>query len=621
MKTLISASILVLSLIGCGDFDYPPGGGEPTDSSGDSGILDADMSGGDTAAPAADARVGSTGMDGDELLARDGTGLEASRAGMPECYDDALAACDPTACMGVRSCCVGSGTCCGASGADAAPAIIVPGGCLDFDDALPCIGAGVTDFGNPTPYIFANAIVPNGDGVGDSGLFSNASVDLTVHRVTLSARFREPTECAGGCFDTLGMGMTAQAAVGGAVRVIASLLYSASRDRMALMVGETQVTYWDDVADGSEWTLDLQPSGTLRVLEEGIPMIEEIPFRTRSTARALVYGQSVNPSSTTEPTRLEGLSIDVSLCDVPDSWTGRTTLRVDLEEGGQLSADHGATAPSLISTGTSTLLAFEQGGSIRIAEDLGSGFVARTTPIASEATESWGDAGAFDPEIVANTAEGGYALFYTARGSAGDGAASIARVDLDEMLVPSEDGPTQVVTGAHVEGDWASEPTIMVHSPTVWIMVVNTEERGTRYLRVLRSDDGGKTWDRHRSYELEVLTARAGGRSGGAFDSDEIGHPALTIHNGAWHLHYVGRRGTRSSIGVLVSDNLVSWRNPNPQDGVFGPGAEDFETVAVSAPDVIVVPEGLWMIYVGRDGYQGRLGTTSRRATDSGTFF
>jgi hypothetical protein len=219
-----------------------------------------------------------------------------------------------------------------------------------------------------------------------------------------------------------------------------------------------------------------------------------------------------------------------------------------------------------------------------------------------------------DPELLA-TADG-FVLFFTARGN--DLRPSVGRVDLDSALVPA-DMPAQVVTGALVDGEAASAATVRRSDDGTWVMVVDSSENGIRQFRALRSSDG-TNWTRHHSNALETLTRRNPDSAGSAFDAEEIAHPTLTVHNGAWILHYAGRRGTRTSIGLLASDDFVDWRSPTG-DAVLSPGSSAIDTVGVDAPAVIVEPEGLTIVYVAQDGYQRRLATASRRATDSGSFF
>jgi hypothetical protein len=322
----------------------------------------------------------------------------------------------------------------------------------------------------------------------------------------------------------------------------------------------------------------------------------------------------VNPTAGAAPTRIRDLVVDVSLCDVPDAWTGRSALRVDLPGGGTLSPPRIPTAPSLLRTESIQLLAWEEAGSIHVARDQGAGFIADAAALLEAAGDSWMGDSVGDPELV-ETHEG-FALFFTARGL--DPLPSIGRLDLDAALVPVGD-PREVVVGSAVDSAGISAPTVAIAEDGTWVMIVETLENGDRQLRALRSTDG-IDWVRHRSAGLESLSRRnADTADRPAFDADEIADPTLTTRNGAWLLHYTGRRGTRSGIGLLVSDDFVDWRSPI--DGaVLSPASNAIDLVGVSAADVISEPDGLTIVYVAHDGYQGRLATAARRATDAGSF-
>jgi sucrose-6-phosphate hydrolase SacC (GH32 family) len=222
-----------------------------------------------------------------------------------------------------------------------------------------------------------------------------------------------------------------------------------------------------------------------------------------------------------------------------------------------------------------------------------------------------------DPELI--ELSDGYAIFFT--GHESGGRPSIGRVDIDADLEPLVDAsPIQVATGESVEGHEISQPTVWQHDPATWVMIARATENGIAHLRALRSDDGGANWYHHRTSALEMLTSRDGTPTSSSFDADDIGHPSLVVYNGAWQLFYTGRRGTRSSIGVLLSDDLVNWRFHQPGVPVLAPAASDDEQVGVLAGDVVIESFGVSMVYTADDGYQQRLYSTSRRATDSGSY-
>ncbi len=613
---VLPPALMCLALVACGDFDSRSGDGDTLDGALMGVDAGTDANTGSTRDGGAPGDAGS-GEDSDYVLARDGmAAAPVSVGGLDACYSDD--ACGSSMCEGVRSCCVGSGACCAATGADPAPSLLVSATCSDYDPAEDCLGPGMSGFGSPLPYVFAGGLVPGGDELGDSGLLADDPIDLTVHHAVLTATIRTAAACGAACIETLGLGLTEQSSVTESVHPIAALVYSRSRNRVTLMVGEAQLAAWSDISDGEQWSLELLPSGTVDVQRDGSlpnPEFVPVPYQPSTSARLTIYGHTVNPSAMA-PSRLEDVTFDVSLCDVPDAWANRQEVPVTLSAGGQLLS---VRAPSLL-RGTRTLLVWEQAGEIWLAEDLGSGFVAQDGPLlVADMDKAWMNEAVGDPDIVERPDGGGYAVFFT--GHESSGRPTIGRLDLDASLEPSPVNPvTQIATGADVDGDEISQPTVWQHSADTWILVARARENETTHLRVLRSDDAGQNWSRHLSTALDTLTARTETRSTSGFDSDDLGHPSLVVYNGAWQLYYTGQRGTRSGVGLLLSDDLVNWRAFDPSKAILRPGASADEQVGVLGEDVVVESFGLSMVYVADDGYQQRLYSTSRRATDTGTF-
>src|SRR5690606_30836886 len=118
--------------------------------------------------------------------------------------------CDATMlarCADLRSCCVGDADCCSdvAGGA-------LPDGELSFEcapgHAEACLaeaGVAVSAFGFPEPRVQDGAFLPNGED-RDSGLVIGEPIDLTAHRVTLSATFGAPSDCGATCLEGVAVG-------------------------------------------------------------------------------------------------------------------------------------------------------------------------------------------------------------------------------------------------------------------------------------------------------------------------------------------------------------------------------------------------------------------------------
>ncbi|RLB48568.1 MAG: hypothetical protein DRJ42_22920 [Deltaproteobacteria bacterium] len=553
---------------------------------------------------------------GSPLLARNSDGLdedaEPSLDGRAECYaeGDGSLGCDDGSCFDVRSCCVDDGACCAAVPRPALERAFTTTSCATNNSIADC-APGVVGFGSPSSFAYGaegDDIAPGGDLGGIAGVLTTERVDLVLHRLRLTATFVPPTSCEGACAESVALGVTEQTTIPGPVRPVAALVYSASRQRMALLIGDTPVKQWDDVIAPEEWVLDLRPDGTAAVHRgtEALPF--EAQYRPRASVSAVLWGRTINPAIRL-PTRLRGVTAAVSLCDVAAGWRDRAPLTVTLDGGAALQAEDVASAPSV----AGDVLAFELGGAIYLAQRGTPGGLFQTmSGVALEADSSAGfmGGGVADPELIENGT--GYSLYFTAITT--DGATSIGRVVLDSDLDRSA-VPVMVLAPSTLSADEVREPTVHVHETTGGlVMAVRASDSATEWLALARSS-AGATFTIHRSPKLATLSRHGGEGAISRFDQDEASHPSLTIHNGAWKLHYTGRRGTRESIGLLVSDDLVHWRSLGE---VFPAGSAPFEAVGVREADVATTDTGLSMVYVGTNGVFPTLAGTTRIATDVG---
>jgi hypothetical protein len=121
---------------------------------------------------------------------------------------------------------------------------------------------------------------------------------------------------------------------------------------------------------------------------------------------------------------------------------------------------------------------------------------------------------------------------------------------------------------------------------------------------VFYANDPGTDWARVVDGTLEQLTRVESPTS-------EVTEPSLVIHNSAYQLYYARRSGTRWSVELLVSDELLIWRS---MGGVLGGSSEAFDSLGARSPDVISGPDRLDIVYAGQDGVAFQLGTASRTA-------
>ncbi len=93
----------------------------------------------------------------------------------------------------------------------------------------------------------------------------------------------------------------------------------------------------------------------------------------------------------------------------------------------------------------------------------------------------------------------------------------------------------------------------------------------------------------------------------------DAGEPSLVVHHGTWQLYVGGRRGTRDVVRMLVSDELLAWRDLGE---VFrGSGVlRAFDGLGVMGLDVASRGDALFGIYVGTDGVDRTWGEVRRDA-------
>lgn len=513
-------------------------------------------------------------------------------------------------CPNLRSCCVGDGSCCSAVADGPLPSGAVPlDACSDGDDAATCLsGAGVpvTAFGDPLPRI-ESGLLPNGDGSYDSGLLLGDPVDLGSHRIEVTATFGAPADCGASCLEGVAVGFTADEDLGAStnVRMLVGLLYSGSRAEVSLVVANEAVRRWPMEATEETWSLTVRPDGIVEAMGPPLESPASVELLPEHAARLVVYGHNTNrPADSVLGARLTSLSVTTSLCDIPYAWAerGAATLR----SGGVVYTPSFLHGPSIATTPEGdALLAFELAGKIVLAErdDTTGDFHLLGSPDVS-VVEADG-AALSDPELV--WADGAWRLYYTLDDGAGIG---MAEGDADAASFTHEGVVVPPLGLARVE-----QPTLARHHTGVWIMVARTtDDDGIAHLAVLRSTDG-RNWHRQMQGDLEALTAR-GASSLTGFDADDIAHPSLVIHDGAWQLYYAGRRGTRWSVGLIASDELFWWRSLGR---VFSGDGNGFDRVGTSAPDATPLGDSIELVYEGLDGAQSRAGRAWRPATPLGT--
>lgn len=618
MSRRLTALCLAALLGGCSGLEADVGsggGGGPRD--GDAGAFGDAGTGPDSMSEGLPAAPGTPDYRESDDLDPDTSGPGAVDACFVADAEPAPYECDAALlarCPGLRTCCVADGDCCDtASGESFA---------LELDrcdpgDAITCttlLGIEASAFGDPLPRVQDDALLPNGDDAYDSGLVVGAPRDLTSHRVEVGVTFARPSDCSATCLEGVGVGFSAQQVFDDTthVRMMVGLLYSGSRDEVSLIIGDEAAKSWELESPEERWSLVVRPTGVLTVTRGDVSHTAD--FAPSADARLVVYGRNHNrPADSPLGARLKDLAVSSALCDMPTAWPERDQLTFREPGMGAWGASF-LHAPSAVvdDSGVSTV-ALEHDGKLIVARSQEGGSPLDLDLLSSpdvSLLEPPAGATLADPELYVD-AGGGTFLFYTVETGA---AASIGRAVLvgDAYVPDAEPVIKSDATVVRIE-----QPTVQRHHSGEWVLIARvTQATGGHELAVYRSMDG-VTWTRFDSGHLGPITHR-GDVSAVGFDADEIGHPSLIVHNSAWQLYYAGRRGTRWGIGLLVSDELLRWREIGAGNPVFGGDGNGFDRVGAGAPDAVSVGSSVELYYEGSDGARVRLGRAVRQATESG---
>ncbi|AKF08098.1 hypothetical protein [Sandaracinus amylolyticus] len=617
-----AASLLVIaSLVGCtaAGADRDPHG--PTDASvmagNDAGPAPPEHDGGS----GTDAGGASPGREGLDNAAECFDGLDNDAVGGLDCADPG--------CGATAVCCVGvaSDACCNARlPGTALPSLAAcAGGAASACSAL----ASARVFGGPEPIVDAEgALVPNGGESSDSGIVLEGEVHPRTARVTVRARIAAPTSCDG-CIDAVAVSLANDDAIGPSVRGVTGLLVSGSRGDVSLLVGGA-VAWTTPLPDDAphDYVLTVDPSGVVS-LSSDMPGILEARVAAAlpdAALRVVVHGRTTNRGASSEaPARLVSLAIESSGCDIPDALARATS---PLAPSGSVPWVSGSErAPSIArpedAPESATRLAFAAGGAIWLARPDGAGgFV----PLDGGAVLSPDDQlpfGLRDPHLV--PLEDRWLLLATALDAEGrrrvvriEGGADWADTfDLETMrnLVTL---PIVDPEGDVVELDGASAVRA---GSALYVAARAIRASGESAIVLLRAGS-----EADGAFELgDVCGTGCGSIAEGgtiavhsareddprAFDHDEVAAPALVHQGGVYRLYYAGRRGTRWSIGLLVSIDLRFFREGNEGAPVLTPSGQGADALGVLDPEPWIDGDTFVLLHTASDGVR----TALRRAT------
>ncbi|MBW1760897.1 MAG: hypothetical protein JRG67_10460 [Deltaproteobacteria bacterium] len=516
------------------------------------------------------------------------------------CYAS-VDACGGAECEAFASCCVNTGACC-------APIVVDPPlpGLLDFQKcagqtAEGCaegVGSSAVTFGELEPVLSGRGLVPNGTATAEGGAVIGDLLNLSSQRVEVDVRFTLPVGCAGTCLESAGVAFTGSAP-DAFVDAEVGLLLSGSREVVSLMIGNAVADSFDAGTDSTQWRLSLSPEGAAQVFRDGnLQGAYSFDAAALNQAQFVVFGRNLGAATTSAA--IAAIGVEVSSCDNPQAWTERRPASITLD-GNEVPGHASGSGPSLVDQGVRKRMAYEVDGEIFVSEQEAPGefFLSDSIP-ALMPTEPYEAGGVGDPELVW---DGNFLfLFYTAWDDNGLGSIGAALSVQDLPVFTKADGPTLVPTGDDVV---SYDAPSVVYRDGLWLLVVRaTLSDGATELRAFYTSDIDTGWERVVSGALEPLTHVDDPTS-------EVTDPSLIVHNSAYHLYYARRTGTRWSVELAVSDELVLWRSMGE---VLGGSGEGFDSLGARSLDALSQPDRIDIVYSGQDGVSFQLGTASRAA-------
>jgi len=611
--------MLALALAGCGSDSTSSGDTNGPDVAGAGGAAGFEGTGGQggSAVPAFNGGPSGVADNPIELLfansqrnPRDllsGLGTDSSTA---EGYADAARtcyaageACGAPSCGAFASCCVSSGTCCEPI-VDEPP---VPA-LLDFricagqavGVCAAAQGSTAVSFGPSQPVLNNRGLVPNGTATAEGGATIGELFDLSSQRVQIDLRFSLPIGCGSTCLQSAGIALSSKEP-GVFIDAEVGLLLSGSRAEVNLMIGDAIADSFDAGTDGTQWSLILSPQGLVEVLRNGISQgTYSFDAAVLQQARLLAFGRNLGTASNSAAIAV--LEVEVSSCDNPRSWTGRQPASISFN-GSEVPGHALGRGPSIVDQGVLRRLAYEVDGAIFIAEEATPGeFVLANLSPALTATEPYEAMGIGDPELVWDGSV--LFLFYTARDANGAGSIRAA----------TSAGGNSALTKSATSNLVPSDDVVSFDAPSIvfrqglWVLIARaTLIDGATELRAFYTSAPQTGWSPVVNGGLEPLTRVES-------PTAELTDPSLIIHNSAYQLYFSRRTGTRWSVELAVSDELLLWRSMGE---VLGNSDDGFDRLGARGADAISEPGRIDIVYSGQDGVSFRLGTASRTAPSS----
>jgi hypothetical protein len=235
------------------------------------------------------------------------------------------ASCAAAPCALLSTCCVATGDCAELQLDDQLPGALLFTSCASGASALTCLaGQPLTPLGSSTPTVEAGGMRPGGDATQEGGVLVGQPVDLRVDRVELSVVFVPPVACSGnGCLESAGVSLArAEELSLGVVNPLVGLLYSPSRGDVSLVVGGQVRASWLLPDPNVTFTLELHPSGMVRVHRDEELLSSAFTYSPRAGAQVVLHGRN----SELQGARVRSLHALQYRSEAPSVFGARTAI-------------------------------------------------------------------------------------------------------------------------------------------------------------------------------------------------------------------------------------------------------------------------------------------------------
>lgn len=503
--------------------------------------------------------------------------------------------------------------------------------CAELETCAPS-QQGNRVFGAPSPRVTQGHFVPGGSNTSESGVVFAEEINLEGSRTTLEAIIEAPETCDD-CLNAVGIALVPAGYRGDEISAAAvlGLLVSGSLGEASIHAGGSLLWRGSVDAGQHEYSLEIAASGRVRLSVDGSTadgIDIAIPMTTQPL-RLAIHGRGHNTTSANPTARVSRASMSWTGCDIPSALSRQSESPVR-----GVDSTRNLSGASIASSPANNRLAFVSAAGIHIAHQ-----VADTQSFELMAPEpvvpSDLNRVVSDPALV-DLPFGGSRLYFTARNYENG---TLTRTTIEWVDSDSGDqfsGVSQPLLDPEALGraDLASvdSPSALLVEADYFIAARAVATNGVSTLVLIRHSASGLEPAELRdvcgtgcypsTFDVPRAVAVHQPRSGDAlaFDTDELGAPALFEHEGIYRLYFAGRRSLRWSIGLLVSRDLNLFRLSNDGKPVLsGTGQSGADSLGVYDPEVwlagaeSVHPE-LVLFYTASDGVRTALRTANQPA-------